>query len=322
MLQIVTGMYFRDVELYETTHRAVLYTNASTMSRDAIELPIGRFLFATSLSPVTALTIEVIERLEAVRPDGSHDFMVATGGTELIDDVADVFAFALNVSCSRNPALMERLVPRELDGRPTRMPWSTLRRTFDPGVIIRDVNVADARDFATKLLALRRGHFEAAMRSIRSVVDASLLVSDDPGLAYTLFVASLESLAQIAIPVEEERSWDTYNSAKRKIFDAAVENAALGQDQAATMREAVLEIDQLSLRRRFIDFTVAHVAPEYYRQRPSTPSARSGRTICQTPWTLRTDFVHGTCMYSKSWRPSCGRSPTGPTPCHGKADQY
>lgn len=265
MLQIVTGMYFRDVELHETTHRAVLYTNASAMSRDAIELPIGRLLFATSLSPVTALTIEAIERLEAVRPDGSRDFLIATGGTELIDDVADVFAFALNVSCSRNAALMERLVPRELDGRPTPMPWSTLRRTFDPAVIIRDVNVADARDFATKLLALRRGHFEAAMRSIRSVVDASLLVSDDPGLAYTLFVASLESLAQISIPVEEKRGWDTYNSAKRKIFDAAVENAALGQEQAATMREAVLEIDQLSLRRRFIDFTVAHVEPEYYR---------------------------------------------------------
>lgn len=156
MLQIVTGMYFRDVPLYETTHRAVLYTNASSLSRDAIDLPVGRFLFSTTMSPVTAVTIEAIERLEAVRPDGSDEFVRATGGTELINDAADVFAFALNVSCSRNAALMERFVPPQLDGRPTRMPWSILRRTFDPAVVIRDTDVTDATDFATKLLALRR----------------------------------------------------------------------------------------------------------------------------------------------------------------------
>lgn len=266
MLQIVTGMYFREVPLNETTHRAVIYTNASSMSRDAVDLPIGKFLFATSFSPITSLTIEVIERLEALRPDGSDEFVLATGGTELIDDAADVFAFALNVSWSRNAALIERLVPRQLDGRPTRMPWSILRRTFDPAVVLRDGDVAGARDFATKLLALRRDHFEAAMRSIRSVVHASLVVSDDPGLAFTLFVASLESLAQISIPAEENRSWETYDSARRKVFDTALTEAALNGEQVARMREALLEIDQLSLRRRFIDFTLAHIGPAYYRQ--------------------------------------------------------
>jgi hypothetical protein len=185
MLQIASGMYFRDVPLNETTHRAVLYTNASSLSREPVELPIGRFMFATSLSPVSAVTLEVTERLETVKPDGSPEMMRATGGVELIDDAADVFAFVLNVSCSRNAALMERLVPERLDGRPTRMPWSILRRTFDPGVVLRDGDFEVARTFATKLLALRRGHFEAAIRSIRTLVDASLLVSDDPGLAYT-----------------------------------------------------------------------------------------------------------------------------------------
>ncbi len=258
-------MYFRDVELYETTHRAALFTNAWALERDPIELPIGRFSFATSPSPVTAVTIEATERLEAVTPDGEREFVKATGGRELIDDAADVFAFALNVSCSRNAALMERFVPAQLDGRPTRMPWSILRRTFDPGVVLREEDIDDARDFATRLLALRRDHFEAAMRSIRSVVDASLLVSDDPGLAYTLYVSSLESLAQLAIPVEEVRGWDTYDSKRRKVFDAAVVEAGLSPEQAEKVRAAVVEIDQLSLRRRFIDFTLAHIDGSYYR---------------------------------------------------------
>lgn len=315
-------MYFRDVALYETTHRAVLYTNASSLSRDAIELPIGRFLLATTMTPVTAVTIEATERLEAVRPDGSDEFMSATGGTELVNDAADVFAFALNVSCSRNAALIERMVPPQLDGRPTRMPWSILRRTFDPAVLVRDPDVADFTDFATKLLALRRDHFEAAIRSIRSVVDASLLVSDDPGLAYTLFVAALESLAQMSIPVEAKRSWETYDSTRRKLFDAALSGADVDPEQADTLRGAVLEIDQLSLRRRFIDFTLDHVQRRTTEARPSMLSGRSVPTTYPMPWTLLTDCARAMSTYLRRSRPSCGPSPIERTPYVGKADRH
>ncbi len=265
MLQIASGMYFRDVPLHETTHRAMLYTNAWSVSPDPFDLPIGRFLFATATATITPVTIEVIDRLETIAPDGSKELMIATGGTELIDDAADVFSFSLNISCSRNDAVMERFVPQQLGGRPTRMPSSILRRTFDPGIVLREEDFTQCREFATKLLALRRDHFEAAIRSIRTVTDECLLVSDDPALACTLLVASLESLAQLSIPANERRSWDTYDGKKRKVFDEAIGNANLSPDQAATLREAVLEIDQLSLRRRFVDFTLAHIEPSFYR---------------------------------------------------------
>ncbi|MGI8700443.1 MAG: hypothetical protein ACR2JU_04410 [Nocardioidaceae bacterium] len=66
MLQIVTGMYFRDVELNETVHRAVLHTNAHFLPRDPVALPVGELRPSTDWSPVTTVTVEVIERLEAV----------------------------------------------------------------------------------------------------------------------------------------------------------------------------------------------------------------------------------------------------------------
>lgn len=268
MLQIASGRYFRDVEIYETTHRATLYTNSQILAREPVELPIGRFLFATGLTAVTAVTIEVVDRLEGVDADGEPSFMKATGGTELIDDVADVFAFALNVTCSRNAPMMDRLVPANIDGRPTRMAQGNLRRTFDPAVLLSDDDLADAAAFASRLVSLRRDHFEAAMRSIRTVVDATLLVSDDPGLAYTLFVASLESLARLTVPPSQLRGWDTFDSARRKVIDGALEG--VDEPIAARVRDAVLEIDQLSLRRRFIAFTLSHVEPSFYRSEAVT----------------------------------------------------
>ena len=189
MLQIVTGMYFRDVPLNETLHRAVFYTNSWALPSGPIELPVGRFLFATRPSAITAVTIEAVERLEAVRINGEPELLIATSGTELLNDAAAVFAFASNITCSRSATLVERLVPTILDPRPSSKPSNILRRTFDPEVILSPEDIDSARDFCTKLLVLRRSHFEAAMRAIRTVVDATYSVSDDPGLAYTLSAA-------------------------------------------------------------------------------------------------------------------------------------
>lgn len=267
MLQISTGMYFRDgVPVNETTHRTAFYTNAWTLDQEAIDLPIGRFTFATGVEAVTAVMIEVVDRLEAERPDGEPEFMLATGGSELLDDAATVFAFAADVTCARPLSLVERAVPTNLDSRRQHGPSSMLHRTFDPRVVLSDTDIEGVRDFSTKLLALHRPHFEAAMRAIRTVVDATFLVAEDPSLAYTLLVATLESLAQHATAPEQERNWDTYDSRKRKILDDALVELDLEEDQADRIREAVLEADQLSLSRRFRTFTLDHIRPSFYRE--------------------------------------------------------
>ncbi len=270
MLQIVTGMYFRDVPLRENRLRDVFYSNATMLHADDIELPIGRFLFTSSIAPVAPLTIEAVERLEAEKPDGTSDILVSTGGEELLGDVATVFAFSMNVTCSRNLALVERVVPKALSSGAYRRPSNILRRTFDPEILITDADVASAREFCSKLLASNRRYFEAAMRAIKRVVDATYLVSDDPGLAYTLFVTSLESLAQIATSPEESRNWESYEAPKRKLIDTATED--LTPEQRTRVRDAVLEIDLMLLAGRFREFVLNHVRPEFYRSEAAAAS--------------------------------------------------
>lgn len=263
MLQIVTGMYFRDVPLRQTKHRGVFHSNATTLHADDVELPIGRFLFTSSIAPVAPLTIEAIERLEAEGPDGTSEMLISTGGEELLGDAATVFAFSMNATCSRNLSLVERAVPKNLSLGGYRHPSKILRRTFDPALLITEATIDEASEFCSKLLASNRRHFEASMRAIRRVVDATYLVSDDPGLAYTLFVTSLESLAQLVTSPEEARSWESYEAPKRKLIDTATED--LTPEQRARVREAVLKLDQLLLGRRFREFVLDHVRPEFYR---------------------------------------------------------
>jgi hypothetical protein len=154
-----------------------------------------------------------------------------------------------------------KLVPN--NPNPRRGAAQVLARTFDSGLLLTPDLTDDARTFLTRLLELERNHFEAVMRAIRKIVDATYLVEDDPSSAYTQFVAALESLAQLDSHVEEH-SWDDYPKDKAKVIETAVEG--LTEHQAAEVRDAVLEIDQLALRRRFAAFTRQHVRDSFYRE--------------------------------------------------------
>lgn len=270
MLQISNGRYFREgADLNETLHRAVLHTNGWTRRRQAIDLPFGRFEFSTvpdftpAVPRVSAVTIEVVDRMEAERPDGTRDVMTSTHGREHIDAAAAVFAFAAGITLTRGREALDRSVPSSSDLAGSTAASRVMPRLFDPGVELVEGDIARVAEFGTRLLALKRTHFDAAMNAIRRTNDAALMAGDDPSLAYTLLVAALESFIELVPEVVVPHDWDAYDGRKRRLIDDALDGAA--EDQAERVRAAVLEIDQLSLRRRFLACTAALVQPSYYR---------------------------------------------------------
>lgn len=69
--------------------------------------------------------------------------LISTGGQELLNDMATVFGFAMNVACSRNIAVVERLVPPVLTERPSSKASTVLRRTLDPGIYLQPADMPD-----------------------------------------------------------------------------------------------------------------------------------------------------------------------------------
>ena len=264
MLQIVTGMYFRPgVRLNSTVHRAVLYTNRGFIRSEEVELPVGKLLPSTGFPQVSTVTVSVTERLEAVLPDGRDDILIASGGTELIDDLADVVSFALNAVFSRDHDLVHRLVPAWSADRRRSSASSQLRGTFDQLLTVTDAEIEDVRGFMTRLLALRRTEFEAAMKAIRRIVRAWQKVADDPTIAYTDIVAALESLSAMDQTVPAP-TWQNVDGRKRGIIDAALEGADEGT--AGKVRQAVIEAERAGAKMRFVEFVLANVSRAFYRE--------------------------------------------------------
>ncbi|GJO27410.1 hypothetical protein NJB1507_33310 [Mycobacterium marinum] len=263
MLQISAGRFFRPgVDINERLHRRTVYSNAWFPYRESVDLPVGTIIGSTERARVSTLMLEAMDRLEAQTWDGRAEFLVATGGDELIDDIAYVATFVLNRTFSRNHDQVHRLVPAE--GVPSRRHTaaSLFPRLFEPAQVIQEAEWDSLKVFMTNLIALQREDFARVMRVIRNTVDATRTALDDPTGAYTDIVAALESLGDDSLTTPT--TWDRYDSAKRKIIDAALKGA--DADVAARMRAAILEADRVGLKRRFVASTLARVSRAYYRE--------------------------------------------------------
>lgn len=261
MLQIAAGRFFRpDVPLNETEHRYTVYSNAWFVGDPPIALPVGEVIASTELGVTSSAMITVVDRLEQQRPDGTDDFMVATGGTDLVDDLAYLMTFVLNRTVSRNYDQTRRLVTG--DGTPRGRSASDLfPGLFEPRQTVQPHQWDDLRQFMNDLLNLSRDDFARVMRVIRNAVDATRRALDDPTGAYTDVVAALESMSEdeMSIPA----TWDRYDGSKRKLIDAALVD--VDQEAADKLRTAVLAADRAGLKRRFISSTLARLATDYYR---------------------------------------------------------
>lgn len=213
MFQVITGKFFRPVELYETLHRGVLFTNYWSFDKAPIELPTGRVLPSTHGAASHTFTYELLEKLEAVSEDGQKSIMISTGGSELASDLAVVMSFALNIVCTTDAELTRRLTGPQSQMRLVReSPSQLVPRLFDEQIVSKEGDAEALQRFVGKLLALERKTYETVMRAMRQFVFAGHRMLDDLDLAYVLYVMSIESLAQRQDgPVA---SWGDYDEVK------------------------------------------------------------------------------------------------------------
>ena len=262
MLQIVTKMYFRaGVPLHSTVHRGVLYTNLTRLRADLIGLPVGELAWSTGTNPVSTATLSVTEHLEAEDPDGTPSMQVATGGTDLLDDLPDVLSFGLNAVFSRDGDASQRLVPAFLDASSRSAGARLFQRTFEPHRYVTDPELDELRRFMTQLLALERRYFERAMRAISRIARATQRAIDDPTIAYVDLVAALESLSDDTDA--PAASWQQMEGRKRRLIDDALDGA--DHELAERVRQAVIEAERLGASSKFVAFVNENLSPSYYR---------------------------------------------------------
>lgn len=291
MLQVVSGKFFSTDKIHQTLHRGTFYTNYRSFQDAPIAMAVGRLLPSTGVSGLGTFTYEITEKIEYV--DRSSGTMVSTGGAELVDDVAAVFSFILNVICTTDPDLTRRLTggnDPELQRR--NHPRKYLRRVFDTKIMARSEDAALLSNFLVALVGLKRDSYDGAIRAIHRYVTATHRLADDTNLAYALFVMSIEALAQTSdAPVS---AWSDYDESKRRRIDKAIEESPT--TIAERVRLAVLKNEHVALARRFRDFAIEYLSPAFFRD-DAANSVRPVRRpdlviLLKRAYDIRSGYVH------------------------------
>lgn len=117
---------------------------------------------------MSTVTLSVTEHLEAEEQDGSSSMLVATGGTDLLDDLADLLSFGLDAVFSRDGDLVKRLVSSSLDTSNRSAAARLFRRTFEPNRYLKDPELDEIRRLMENLLGLQRARATRRPRSAAS----------------------------------------------------------------------------------------------------------------------------------------------------------
>lgn len=290
LLQIASGKLFKSAPGQKNDLRGVLHTNLLLLHDAPIETAAGRLLPTSSLSSRRGqLVYEFTELIE--QPPGAG--VVASHGIEpYLQDFASVVSIALEATCTVAPEEITRLVGEHRSTNIVYPPRSFIPRVFDPQIVVKDDDTKRFVEFVSALIALRRRSFLAAMRAIRNYVVGMHRLADDLELAYTLFVASIESLAQQFDAFQPE--WDDYDETKKNKIDAALEHA--DEITACNVRNALLETEHVSLARRFREFSIAHVKGSYFRGEAEGVNGPVNRAdleeALREAYRLRSRYIH------------------------------
>lgn len=219
MLQIASGKLFEDAPGQRHELRGVLHTNLRLTGSDPIVTGAGRLLPTHHLRETGTLVYELTELIEGsprAGTVGSH------GMDPYLNEFAAIVSFGLNVTCTSDPGLMQRLTSSQPSPLVHVPPRGLVKRIFDDSVWCRDTDRADLVDLVDNLVGLKRKSHRAAMRAIRTYVTALHRLPDDLTLAYTLFVAAVESL--VLDFDGHSPSWEDYEEKKRRRIDLELSN--------------------------------------------------------------------------------------------------
>lgn len=291
MLQIATGKLFTKSVERENRLRGMLYTNAIIEREASIETAAGSLLPSSSYSiRPHALIYEFVERMEG---DGiKPGVLVSSTVDPYLQDFSVVVSFALNCVCTPDVDLAKRLTSG-VRGLVTRVaPQELVSRFFEKEYWCKSDEIEFLKDFTNKLIGLPRTTFLGVMRALRTYVNGMHRITDDLELAYTLLVASVESLAQDFDGHDSD--WESFDERKRTAVDEALFGA--DADISQRVRDALLRVEHVALARRFREFSIAHTTAAYFRQASDTNVFRLGRSdlaeVLGLAYRSRSKYVH------------------------------
>ena len=285
MLQIASGRFFKNDPGQRNELRGVAYTNLRLA--DPIETTAGKLLPTSNILGATALIYEMTELLEQSPAPGA----VASHGIDpYLEDFSVIVSFFLRATCTSSLELTSQLTRNSYGAPGSAPPKKLVPRVFDEEVWCGNEDADLVTGFVDHLLRLKRKHYIAVFQAIKSYVHGLQQVATNNELAYTLLVASIESLAQDFDDFSPV--WEDYEDGKKRRIEDALREA--GPNTSERVKEAILKSEHVAVSRRFFEFSDSYLTDAYFDEFPSAeiPDRSTLREGLKGAYRVRSRYIH------------------------------
>ncbi|MCU7366797.1 hypothetical protein N5E15_09300 [Pantoea stewartii] len=174
---------------------------------------------------------------------------IATTGEEIMQDLSCVLSLYFKCTCTTSLPQAELLLLRGKTPSTGKLASHVISDIFDTMRRPNEKQIEGFKGFIEKLLNSPRIEYEKAIKAIKQYVVANNRIFDDVDAAYTLFVASIESLSQGESDLK--LTWNDYEQSKREGLDKILKT--IDEGTANQIRNKIIEQEHLALSRKFID---------------------------------------------------------------------
>ncbi|MHC5133437.1 hypothetical protein ACYSTU_20105 [Pseudomonas glycinis] len=289
MLQASTGKLFTNPTGHTNLLRGVLYTNMDIYGEESINTAFGKIFTTTMQRRPNVISCEIVEHIEGA---GDRPGILHSNNMDVyLGDFSDVIAFALNIICTPDVELANRLISDS--PRPgLTSPKKLVKRIYDSNVHIARNELNELEVFSSELLGLNREKYLKVIKAIRTYVTAIHRLSENIDLAYTLLVMAIEALVQDASGYTS--SWKDVEEKKRKRLEKVLDGLDIGVCEE--IKAAIVESEHLSLAKKFNHFILNNLPLDYFSDDAALQASPIGRTdlidALSNLYSTRSKYVH------------------------------
>ena len=268
MLQIISGKFYTNENVFENPTEMHLYSNAiinkGYQLGDVCVEPIRTVSNVDEIkdnksSKLQEYIIRFNNRIEQQSP--TYSIRNAWSDVVLLQ-FKHILTFYLSSFWDEDANIVRKMCKEKvgLRKRVHYVPSNYLRSLLDKELIISEETIQGCIQFMNDLVALRRKDYENIITCIRSYCSSIRLLENDPNLAYSMLVFALESLSQSYD--EYEPVWEDYNENLKGKLEKKFKDIEC--EKGEEIKDILIKDSHLKLSKRFLHFILQYLDDDFF----------------------------------------------------------
>ena len=257
MLQIISGKFYQNKEIYNNPTQMFLYSNANI--ENEFEIVGIKIKQVDNIDNIYKYSINFDNKIE----QQSGNFSIVNAWSDVVlFQVKNVLTFYFDSFWDEEEYVVKKMCKERIKkgSRVEYVPANYVRSILDKERKVDEKRILEEKENVSNLIALSREDYVTVITCIKTYCASVRLLETDPNLAYSMLVFALESLSQSYDKYEPK--WDDYDENIKGKLEKKFK--MMDETLAEEIKNILLKNAHLKLSKRFLHFILNYLNDDFY----------------------------------------------------------